>query len=220
MNIYSKLQKMRVELQRMNLKKSGKNTFAGYSYYELGDFLPAINQLMLDNGVCSAVTFGDEVASLTLVNTEKPEESIVFTSPMKDATLKGAHPIQNLGAVETYSRRYLYMAAFEIVEADVLDLTQGNDQQKGNRKGQQNNNQQNNNQQNQQSQLSDGNRQKINSEFSRIMQLSKMGSKKLTAEVERMAGIKISDADDKSVYKIFKALKDIEAFAQSEGYAQ
>lgn len=215
MNIYSKLQKMRVELQRMNLKKSGKNTFAGYSYYELGDFLPAINQLMLDNGVCSAVTFGDEVASLTLVNTDKPEESIVFTSPMKDATLKGAHPIQNLGAVETYSRRYLYMAAFEIVEADVLDLTQGNDQQKGNRKGQQNNNQQN-----QQSQLSDGNRQKINSEFSRIMQLSKMGSKKLTAEVERMAGIKISDADDKSVYKIFKALKDIEAFAQSEGYAQ
>lgn len=210
MNIYSKLQKMRVELQRMNLKKSGKNTFAGYSYYELGDFLPAINQLMLDNGVCSTVTFGDEVASLTLVNSEKPEESIIFTSPMKDATLKGAHPIQNLGAVETYSRRYLYMAAFEIVEADVLDGTQGNDQQRGNRKPPKQ----------EQPQLSEGNRQKINSEFSRIMQLSKMGSKKLTAEVERMAGIKISDADDKSVYKIFKAFKDIEAFVESEGYAQ
>lgn len=125
MNIYEKLQAMRVALQGMNIKKSGENKFAGYKYYELGDFLPPINQLMKEHGVCSAVSYGAEEATLTLYNIEKPEESIIFFSPMAKAELKGAHPIQNLGAVETYQRRYLYMTAFEIVEADALDATQG-----------------------------------------------------------------------------------------------
>lgn len=127
MNIYEKLQCMRVDLQSMNLKKSGNNKFAGYSYYELGDFLPHINNLMMKYKVTSLVSFGER-ATLTLVNAEKPEETITFESPMESAQLKGAHPIQNLGAVETYSRRYLYMTAFEIVESDALDATQGNGQ--------------------------------------------------------------------------------------------
>lgn len=127
MNIYTKLQKMRVALQDMNIKKSGENKFAGYKYYELGDILPPINKLMLENGVTALVTFGNELAELTLVNAEKPEELITFCSPMATASLKGAHDIQNLGAVETYQRRYLYMAAFEIVESDFFDATQGKD---------------------------------------------------------------------------------------------
>jgi hypothetical protein len=40
---------------------------------------------------------------------------------MADANLKGCHPIQNLGAVETYTRRYLWVSAMEIVEHDALD---------------------------------------------------------------------------------------------------
>jgi len=47
MNIYEKLQIMRCELQDMKLKKSGKNKFAGYEYFELQDFIPEINKLML-----------------------------------------------------------------------------------------------------------------------------------------------------------------------------
>ena len=46
---------------------------------------------------------------------------VVVTSPMVEANLKGAHAIQNLGAVETYQRRYLWMTAMEIVEHDALD---------------------------------------------------------------------------------------------------
>lgn len=125
MNIYKKLQKMRVELQNMRLKKTGENKFAGYKYYELGDILPAINQLMLNNGVVGIVSFGNDFAILKLVNSENPEEVVEFTSPMATATLKGAHDIQNLGAVETYQRRYLYMMAFEVVESDFFDATQG-----------------------------------------------------------------------------------------------
>ena len=125
MNIYQKLQHCRVELQEMNLRKSGENKFAKYSYFELADFLPAINKLFLDHKLFSQVSFDGELATLTIINIEKPEEQAVFTSPMAEAQLKGCHEIQNLGAVETYQRRYLYMTALEIVEHDALDATTG-----------------------------------------------------------------------------------------------
>lgn len=124
MNVYQKLNACRVALQSKPMKKSGNNKFAGYSYFELGDFLPTINELFHEFGLCAYTVFGAKKASLTIVNAEKPEESITFKSPMADAMLKGCHPIQNLGAVQTYQRRYLYMVALEIVEHDALDSSE------------------------------------------------------------------------------------------------
>jgi hypothetical protein len=123
MNLYEKLRQARVELQNSNLKKSGKNTFSNYTYYELGDFLPTINNICLEKKIFPHVSFFGDGAILTILNIEKPDEIVEFNSPHADAQLKGCHPIQNLGAVETYQRRYLYMAAFEIVEHDALDAT-------------------------------------------------------------------------------------------------
>lgn len=125
MNVYEKIQQVRVELQNLGLNKSGKNKFAGYTYFELSDFLPAINQLCKDHKLMTHISFTREEATLTIVNAEAPEEKVIYTSPMYEAVLKGAHPIQNAGAVITYQRRYLMMLAFEIVECDALDSTQG-----------------------------------------------------------------------------------------------
>ena len=130
MNIYEKLQIMRVKLQQKNIKKSGFNKFAGYHYYELADILPPINELQAEYKTCSIVNFGKEEAVLTIINTENPEEIITFVSPMAELALKGANAIQNIGGIETYSRRYLYMAAFEIVEADYFDAVQCKDEPK------------------------------------------------------------------------------------------
>jgi hypothetical protein len=44
---------------------------------------------------------------------------------MGSANLKGCHEIQNIGACETYSTRYLWTAALCIVEHDALDSTTG-----------------------------------------------------------------------------------------------
>lgn len=118
--VYEKLQQARMMLQDTKMKKSGHNKFAGYDYFELGDFLPEINRIFSKLHLCSVVSFGKELATLTIVDTIGGGE-IVFTSPMAEANLKGCHPIQNLGAVETYSRRYLYVTALEIVEHDALD---------------------------------------------------------------------------------------------------
>ena len=120
MGVHKKLMEARLLLQHAPLKKSGHNKFAGYSYFELGDFLPTINSIFYKTGLCGVVSFGKELATLTITDTEDGSE-IVLTSPMAEANLKGCHPIQNLGAVETYTRRYLWVSAMEIVEHDALD---------------------------------------------------------------------------------------------------
>jgi hypothetical protein len=123
MPVYSKLMKARIKLQGMELKKSGENKFAGYKYFELGDFLPQTMQIFDSLGLASVVSFKQDLATLTIMDTEDGQ-AIAVTSPMADANLKGAHPIQNLGAVESYQRRYLWMAAMEIVEHDIIDASE------------------------------------------------------------------------------------------------
>ena len=118
--VHKKLMAARMSLQEATLKKSGHNKFAGYSYFELGDFIPTINQIFNEIGLCGVVSYDTEIASLTITDTDD-NTSIVITSPMAEANLKGCHPIQNLGAVETYTRRYLWVTAMEIVEHDALD---------------------------------------------------------------------------------------------------
>jgi hypothetical protein len=122
MSVHLKLMQARVDLLSESLSKSGKNKFAGYSYFELSDFLPKIQWIFFRIGLCGYVSFSKELATLTITDVHDQTE-IVITSPMESANLKGVHPIQNLGAVETYNRRYLWMAALELVEFDALDAS-------------------------------------------------------------------------------------------------
>ena len=129
MNIYKKLQTARLQLQDMELKKTGYNSFSKYWYFELGDFLPQTQKLFDELCLCGTVSFNAELASLTVTDIDKPESQILFTSPMGTASLKGMHDIQNIGAVETYQRRYLWVAVMEIVEHDAVDAGPGEDKQ-------------------------------------------------------------------------------------------
>jgi hypothetical protein len=125
MNVYQKLNEARAKFHTKALKKSGHNKFAGYNYFELGDFvIPAI-EIFNEVGLTSIIRFGKEIAEFIVVNTEKPDEIIVFTSPMSSAALKGCHEVQNLGAVQTYLSRYLWVSVLHIVEHDALDATTG-----------------------------------------------------------------------------------------------
>lgn len=130
LNLFQKLQKARVELQDMNLKKSGQNKFAGFSYYELSDFLPAINIICNNVGLFTAISFEMDYAILRIYDCEDMDKFIEFKSPMKEIQQKGCNDIQSLGSVETYSRRYLYLTAFEIVENDFSDAVLGSDRNK------------------------------------------------------------------------------------------
>lgn len=125
MNIYEKLQQARVTLQMQKLKKSGKNAFSGFTYYELADFLPTVNTIFDELKLCSRFSIKDNQAYLTIINSEKPDETTTFEMPTAELQLKGCTAIQALGGVNTYCKRYLYLNALEIVEADMLDVKAG-----------------------------------------------------------------------------------------------
>ena len=121
MNVYQRLNAAREAFLSQELRKSGHNKFAGYQYFELGDFVVPALAIFKHVGLTSVISFGADQAVMRIVNTEKPEDFIEITSPMSEANLKGCHPVQNLGAVQTYTRRYLWVAALEIVEHDAID---------------------------------------------------------------------------------------------------
>jgi len=125
MNIYEKLNEARLRFQEKNVKMTGENkgisrNGVNAKYYELSDILPVLMPICIELGICNIENFTEE-ATLTLVDTAEPHSTITFRSPMSTADLKNCHPVQSLGAVQTYLRRYLYQNAYSIAESDALD---------------------------------------------------------------------------------------------------
>jgi hypothetical protein len=119
MTVYKKLQAARHELSKANLKKTGHNSYGGWNYYELGDFIPTVHKLFDAVGLCGVVTFR-ETATLTIYDAES-EGKIEFSTPIVYAEAAKGQPIQMLGSTHTYLRRYLWLMAMEIVESDAVD---------------------------------------------------------------------------------------------------
>lgn len=120
MSVYRKLQAARAEFLSMPIKKSGKNKFAGFEYFELSDFIPTVSKLFDMAGLCGVVRFTDSEASLTVYDADG-DGSIVFTSPLVMAENAKGQAIQSLGSTHTYFRRYLWLLAMDIVEVDLVD---------------------------------------------------------------------------------------------------
>lgn len=120
-NVHRKLQKAKLELAKKDIKKSGKNAYTGFAYFELSDFLPHIVEILESLALCSTINIEEKTAKLEIINTENPEDRTSVTIPIATANVKGANDMQNLGATQTYLRRYLYMLAFDIVENDISD---------------------------------------------------------------------------------------------------
>lgn len=126
MNVYQKLTLARRIVANMQLKKSGANDEAGFNYFELADFVPMLNKLGERIGIMPQFSMTNELATLKIVNTDKPKEVAEFSIPtadlvMADAEGKVAEGIQVLGGKTTYLRRYLYQIAFEISVKDTVD---------------------------------------------------------------------------------------------------
>jgi len=120
MTVYAKLTKARLNLLSVDMKKSGKNKFAGYAYFELGDFIPHVHRIFDEVGLCGVFSFEGTNATLTIHDTEGTG-AIAFVSPVVSALSPKGQPIQDLGSTHSYLRRYLWLMAMEIVEADTVD---------------------------------------------------------------------------------------------------
>ena len=121
LNIYQKLQKSRVDLQKKELKKTGFNKYSNYGYFELGDFLPQINEICNNNGLTPIFQFTATLSTLTIIDADNVESKVEFSTPIEIASLKGCSNIQNIGGTQSYARRYLYVMAFELSESDTVD---------------------------------------------------------------------------------------------------
>jgi len=119
MSVYKKLQKARVLLNASSIKKSGKNKFAGYEYFELSDFIPTVNEIFDSVGLCGVVNFGEQ-ATLTIYDTDG-DGQVTFSSPLVFAENSKGQAIQSLGSTHTYFRRYLWLLALELTEHDSID---------------------------------------------------------------------------------------------------
>lgn len=146
-NLNESIISIRVKLQNAKLKKSGKNTYAGFDYFELADFLPKLNELMLEEKINDKFYIKDNLAILEL---QKNEEINVYTMPFvlfetpltykknkagqflmdKEGNyiqVPSMQDIQYLGALNTYYKRYLYLNAFGITDGEVIDSMNNNE---------------------------------------------------------------------------------------------
>ena len=140
-NLNSSIISIRVKLQNAKLKKSGKNKSAGFDYFELADFLPKLNELMLEEQVNDLFNIDDGKATLTLIKGEERQvysmpfvlfETPVFKRSNQDGEVfevKSMQDIQYLGALNTYYKRYLYLNAFGITDGDIIDAMDNNSQE-------------------------------------------------------------------------------------------
>ena len=120
-----KIIKIKNKFYETATKKSSKNSFQGFEYFELKDFLPDLVKLMAEEEVNDIFTIKDEYATLKLIHKNETNEYtipfVMFDVPLNKQGKDSMQKIQYLGALSTYYKRYLYMNAFSITENDKID---------------------------------------------------------------------------------------------------
>lgn len=128
-NVYQKLIQARLTFMEGGVEKTGKNMFMSFMYFELEDIVPRATKIFNDIGLLPVVRFEDGQAKMDVINTDNPNEVVTFTAPFdkidpiisNNKGTKATNSMQALGASITYMRRYLYMIALDICEADEID---------------------------------------------------------------------------------------------------
>ncbi len=115
---HARLQEVRLAISKAGLKKSGFNTHLNFSYYELGDFMPTAMVEMSRVGLIGIFRFNADKVELAIHCTDAPWDCIAFSLPLASP---GKGTWQDIGAAQSYARRYLWQQALELAEADQID---------------------------------------------------------------------------------------------------
>lgn len=122
LNIWQKLFLVRDEFAREEVKMTGKNMQLSSKFYELKDIVPVVRPIFKKYRLVQHTTMFEGKAVMTIIDVDSPDNKIVFTLDIQTYEgNKAVTPPQAYGAVVTYYRRYLYMVALDVVEADYLD---------------------------------------------------------------------------------------------------
>jgi hypothetical protein len=133
MNIYRKLLEARAKFLEADVQKTGKNMHLSFKYFELDDIVPPATRIFKELGLFHVVNFTSDTATMTFINADNAEETIVFSAPfnqiapiVSNSGKQATNEMQALGSSITYMRRYLYMLALDICESDGIDASLGN----------------------------------------------------------------------------------------------
>jgi hypothetical protein len=122
LNIWQKLLLVRDEFAQAEVKKTGKNLQLTSKFFELADIVPIARPIFNKYRLLHHTTMTSGKAVMTVIDVDSPDNKIVFELDVQTYEgNKAVTPPQAYGAVVTYYRRYLYMIALDIVEADYLD---------------------------------------------------------------------------------------------------
>lgn len=119
-SLFAKIAQARKRFAELGIKPTGEGGGGRFKYFDLEDILPAATPINAEIGILPVCSFTSDLATLTVYDTETGAE-LKLTSPMSTAKLSGCHEVQNLGAVETYIKRYLYQNLYDVVNNDQLD---------------------------------------------------------------------------------------------------
>lgn len=131
-NVYQKLLTARAKFLEADVQKTGKNMHLSFKYFELDDIVPSAIRIFNEVGLIPIVNFTSDTATMTIINTDNPEDTVTFTAPfnqiapiVSNAGKQATNEMQALGSSITYMRRYLYMMVLDICESDSIDANLG-----------------------------------------------------------------------------------------------
>lgn len=108
-----------------DIKESGRNNYQKYSYFETKDIFPIIREICkkfkLKTQFNKEMWYEQPVMKLTITDQEdESKEEFVVSIPEINTNDPGKY-MQDVGRVQTYAMRYLYIQAFEIAVPDEID---------------------------------------------------------------------------------------------------
>lgn len=114
--------------QQQDIKKSGKNKYQHFNYFELQDIIPIKNEICTKFKIADYFIFDIEKqnARLEIYDLEQDDHQdpvtfqILIPEPQE---MNSTKRMQEIGALQTYSHRYLLLQFLDVTECDRIDAT-------------------------------------------------------------------------------------------------
>ena len=123
-SIYERLAIVRQAFRAQDIKQSGLNTHADFTYFELPDIIPTATELLTAQRLVFIVNFPGEYVVADLIDIDDPNTKITFVLPfamITDPAKFRMNEVQGMGAAQTYYRRYMYYQMLDICNKDEFD---------------------------------------------------------------------------------------------------
>jgi len=125
MTIHKKIADFKNEFHGLNMAMSGLNKHSGFAFFQIQDFIKDATELLAKHGLVFKISFPSmTICKGECIDTETGEKE-EYWCPCAEANIPKATPVQNVGGMMTYVRRYMWSLFLDLVEFDGVDGTSG-----------------------------------------------------------------------------------------------